>query len=167
MRTVLSMNLKKLHPDAVVPEFKTDGAAGFDFVVVESAILKPPSVARRVETSSKTLMPNIISYPTFHPVVLRTGLAIELPEGYELEVRSRSGLGFKHDVLAFNGTIDADYRGEIMLKVWNLGTEPFYVEKGMRMAQGVIKKVYQAFFNVVDELGATDRGDKGFSSTGI
>ena len=96
------------------------------------------------------------------------GFALELPEGYEAQIRPRSGLAFKHGVTVLNapGTIDADYRGEVKVLLINLGQEPFQVERGMRIAQLVIQPVSHATLAEVDELNDSTRGPGGFGSTG-
>lgn len=101
--------------------------------------------------------------------LIPTGLAIALPEGYEAQIRPRSGLAFKNGVTVLNspGTIDADYRGEIKVILANLGTEPFTVERGMRVAQMVIAAYSQVAWNVVEQLDETARGAGGFGSTGV
>lgn len=98
-----------------------------------------------------------------------TGLAIGLQVGYEAQVRPRSGLAFKQGVTVLNspGTIDADYRGEIKVILVNHGTDPFTVERGMRIAQMVIAPVLQAGWQVVESLDDTERGASGFGSTGV
>lgn len=149
----LNVKIKKLHQDAVIPEYKTTGAAGFDLVAVEDAVLLPPRISD---------MKIIHSY-----VAVGTGLGFEIPEGYELEIRSRSGLAFKNNVYAYNGTIDADFRGEVKLQMTNMGTESFTIKKGDRIAQGIIKPIEQAHFVEVDELSSTARGAGGFGSTGV
>lgn len=111
------------------------------------------------------------------PLVLRpgerarvpTGLRIELPEGWEAQVRPRSGLADRHGVTLLNspGTIDADYRGEIQLVLVNLGGCDFTVTRGMRVAQLVVAPVARAFFLPADELTATSRGEGGFGSSGL
>ena len=100
--------------------------------------------------------------------LIPTGLFIELPIGYEAQIRPRSGLAFKNGITVLNspGTIDADYRGDVGVILINLGTEPFTIEPGDRIAQLVIVPVLQADFVWVDEFAASDRGDKGFGSTG-
>ena len=97
-----------------------------------------------------------------------TGLAIELPPGYEGQVRPRSGLALKKGVTVLNapGTIDEDYRGELSVIVLNAGAEPFTVERGMRIAQAVLAPVTRAAWREVDALPATARGTGGFGSTG-
>ena len=98
-----------------------------------------------------------------------TGLFIALPEGYEAQVRPRSGLALKHGITVLNtpGTIDADYRGEIGVVLVNLSNEPFTIEPGERIAQMVIAKHEQANFLVVEELDETERGAGGYGHTGV
>lgn len=116
-------------------------------------------------------------YANVHePVTLRsgerklipTGISISLPEGYEAQVRPRSGLAIKHGVTVLNtpGTIDADYRGEIMIIMINLSETDFIIERGMRIAQAVFAKVVQAHFSEVKVLDETERSTSGFGSTG-
>jgi dUTP pyrophosphatase len=97
-----------------------------------------------------------------------TGLAVAIPEGYEIQVRPRSGLALKHGISVPNtpGTIDSDYRGELKVILINLGDEPFAIARGDRIAQLVLAPVVQAAWDEVDELDATDRGEGGFGSTG-
>lgn len=100
--------------------------------------------------------------------LIPTGLAIALPEGYEAQVRPRSGLALKHGITCLNspGTVDADYRGELQVLLINLGQEPFTIRRGERIAQMVIAPVTQAAWAVVDALPETARGAGGFGSTG-
>lgn len=135
------------HPDAKLPAYATPGAAGFDLVsIVERSL--PPGVA----------------------VLIRTGLAVEIPEGFELQVRPRSGLALKEHVTVLNspGTIDADYRGEVGVLLINHGSETFRVYPGDRIAQGVLARVERGSLIEVPagELTATKRGEGGFGSTG-
>ena len=97
-----------------------------------------------------------------------TGFAIAIPHGYEVQVRPRSGLALKHGITCLNtpGTIDSDYRGEVKVILANLGSEPFEVRRGERIAQLVPAPVLQADFAEVDDLEATERGAGGFGSTG-
>jgi len=128
-----------------LPGYATVHAAGLDVVAAESLTLAP---GRR------------------HAVA--TGFAIAIPEGYEVQVRPRSGLALKHGVTCLNtpGTIDADYRGEVKVILANLGDSPFEIVRGERIAQLVPAPVLQAKFNVVDSLSQTGRGSGGFGSTG-
>ena len=102
-------------------------------------------------------------------IIVKTGLFISLPVGYEGQVRSRSGLSIKHGVCVLNspGTIDSDYRGEIGVILINLSNEPFLIQNGDRIAQLVIAQHEQAEWIEVKQLEATTRGDKGFGSTGV
>lgn len=135
------IDIQKLHPDAVIPFFGSKGAAAFDICSIETLT-------------------------GFARLIIGTGFALEIPEGYELHIRPRSGLAFKHATHAFGGTIDSDYRGEI--KVLLMGEEPgqfISVKAGEPIAQGVIKPIVQVTFNVVHELSKTERGTKGFGHT--
>jgi len=128
-----------------LPAYATSGAAGMDVVSAESVTISPG--AR-------------------HAVA--TGLALAIPAGYEIQVRPRSGLALKHGVTVPNtpGTIDSDYRGEMKVILINLGTEPFVIARGDRVAQLVLAPVVQAAWSEVAELDATERGEGGFGSTG-
>lgn len=101
--------------------------------------------------------------------LIPTGLSIALPEGYEAQIRPRSGLAFKNGVTVLNtpGTIDADYRGEIGIILINLGQDDFVVSRGMRIAQMIIAPFSHVTFNQVDDLTETARGEGGFGSTGV
>jgi dUTP pyrophosphatase len=124
------------------------------------------------ESAGMDLMANIIE-----PVLLAkgerklipTGLAIQLPSGYEAQIRPRSGLAIKSGVTVLNtpGTIDADYRGEIMVILINLSDQGFQIERGMRIAQMIIAPFTQAQLKLVDSLESSERGDRGFGSTGV
>lgn len=100
--------------------------------------------------------------------VFQTGFAVELPEGYELQVRSRSGLAAKHGIFVTNGigTIDTDYRGELLVILSHLGRNAYQIERGERIAQLVLCPVTRAVTELVEELSATDRGAGGLGSTG-
>ena len=127
------------------PAYATEGAAGLDIVAAETLTLAP---GQR------------------HAVA--TGFSIALPEGYEVQVRPRSGLALKHGITCLNtpGTIDHDYRGEVKVILANLGTESFEVRRGERIAQLVPAPVTKAAFREVEVLGETSRGAGGFGSTG-
>ncbi|MEO5865648.1 MAG: dUTP diphosphatase [Sphingomonas sp.] len=128
-----------------LPAYATDGAAGMDVVAAEDLVLAPG--AR-------------------HAVA--TGFALAIPEGFEVQVRPRSGLALKHGVTCLNtpGTIDSDYRGEVKVILANLGSEPFTVTRGDRIAQLVPAPVQRAALDEVENLDETARGDGGFGSTG-
>lgn len=128
-----------------LPAYATAGAAGMDVVAAEDVILTPG--AR-------------------HAVA--TGFAIAIPDGYEVQVRPRSGLALKHGITCLNtpGTIDSDYRGEVKVILANLGSEPFPIARGERIAQLVAAPVQRAAFEEVAALDGTARGAGGFGSTG-
>lgn len=143
----IAIRLKRLdHGEGLpLPAYATEHAAGLDIVAAEDVMLAPG--AR-------------------HAVA--TGFAIAIPEGYEVQVRPRSGLALKHGITCLNtpGTIDADYRGEVKVILANLGAEPFEVRRGERIAQLVPAAVQRARFAEVGELDDTARGMGGFGSTG-
>jgi dUTP pyrophosphatase len=103
-----------------------------------------------------------------HIHLIPTGFAMALPDGFEAQIRPRSGLAVKHGIGIINapGTIDADYRGEVKIALINLGPEPVTVKRGDRIAQMVIQRVYQADIRIVQKLDDTERGDGGFGHTG-
>ncbi len=131
--------------DLPTPAYATDGAAGMDVVAAEDMMLDPGARA-----------------------AVATGFAIAIPDGYEVQVRPRSGLALKHGVTCLNtpGTIDSDYRGEVKVILANLGTEPFQVRRGERIAQLVPAPVLRAAIDEVATLDETVRGSGGFGSTG-
>ncbi|MDA1008555.1 MAG: dUTP diphosphatase [Planctomycetota bacterium] len=136
-----------LSPLAVVPRYQSDLAAGMD---LHAAIDSPIALA-----------PHQI-------VMVPTGLAMEIPVGFEAQIRPRSGLSCKFGITVPNapGTIDADYRGEVKIALINLSLSPFTIEPGMRVAQMVVAPVARAEVEVVESLSQTVRGDGGFGSTG-
>jgi dUTP pyrophosphatase len=142
----MHIRMKRLRPDAALPEYAHGPAedAGMDLRAVERAVLAP----------------NV-------PQGVPTGLAIELPAGYEAQIRPRSGLALKHAITVPNspGTIDPGYRGEIRVILLNLGKSDYVIEKGDRIAQMVIAR-YEAIELTEGELSDTDRGAGGFGSSG-
>lgn len=123
------------------------------------------------QSAGMDLRANIDESVTLQPLerhLFPTGLRISLPEGYEAQVRPRSGLALKHGITVLNspGTIDADYRGEVGVVLVNVSNEPFTVEPGERIAQMVIARHEQAEFIVVEELDATERGEGGYGHSG-
>ena len=146
---MVMLKFKRLPNGAGVPlpAKQTAHAAGFDVAaaVADTTVLQPGDVR-----------------------LIPCGFAMAIPPGFEAQVRPRSGLSSKHGVTLINspGTIDADYRGEVMVPLINLGCEPFTVERGMRIAQLLIAPVPDVRVEEVDELDATDRGVGGFGHTG-
>jgi dUTP pyrophosphatase len=137
------------------PEYATDGAAGFDF----RADIEEEMVIPGASTGN-----NIVMVPT--------GLYFQLPESLELQVRPRSGLAAKNGITVLNspGTVDSDYRGEVKIILINHSNEPFIINSGDRIAQGVINSVVSkkmVKFTKVNELDGTERNEKGFGSTGV
>jgi dUTP pyrophosphatase len=132
--------------DIPLPQYMTGQAAGMDIfaAVIDTEIILPGQRKK-----------------------IATGIAIALPEGYEAQIRPRSGLALNKGITLLNspGTIDADYRGEIGLIVINHGEEPFVVKRGMRLAQMVVQKVFQVNWIETSELSDTSRGDGGFGHT--
>lgn len=134
--------------DLPLPRYTSAQAAGMDVAAAlqEETVLQPSEIS-----------------------LIPTGFAVSLPEGFELQVRPRSGLAVKHGITLINapGTIDADYRGEIKIGLINLGQQPFTVRRGDRIAQLVLSPVCRARLQPVDKLGATERGSGGFGHTGV
>lgn len=145
---VVGVRISKLHPEAVIPAYQTEGASGFDL----HARLDEP-----------------VTIPAGYTKMVSTGLAFAIPRGLEMQVRPRSGLAAKNDITVLNtpGTVDADYRGEVKVLLHNTGSTRFVVKDGDRIAQGVICPVIQARFIEVDALDETERGSGGFGSTGL
>jgi dUTP pyrophosphatase len=140
----MKIRIKKLHPEATPPAYAHGAAedAGLDLHSIETIVLTP-GAARAVPT----------------------GLAIELPPGYEAQVRPRSGLALKHSITVNFGTIDPGYRGEIRVVMFNLGRAEYVVEKGDRIAQLIVAR-YEAIEWEEGELGSSERGAGGFGSSG-
>jgi dUTP pyrophosphatase len=148
----MKVRIKKLHEDARIPVYSTQGAACFDLF----ALIEPDSEINRVHLSK--------------PVLFRTGLSVEVPDGHVMMIFSRSGHGFKNNIRLSNcvGIIDSDYRGEISVKLASddPDNKPFRVDDGDRIAQALILPVERVEFIVSDELSDTARGEGGFGSTG-
>lgn len=167
----MNVKIKRLHPDAVIPQYAKQGDAGFDLVAVEDVIVEPGATVK-----------------------VPTGLAFEIPAGYELQIRPRSGITAKTKLRVQLGTVDAGYRGEVGVIVDNIAedsfgnvvpylshidgndyrtdgeiypNETYIILKGDRIAQGVIAPVNHATFTEVDNLGESERGEGGFGSTGV
>ena len=138
--------------DVPLPAYETEGAAGADL---------------RANLPEENRALGIILGPAERRVV-PTGLSVEIPEGYEMQIRPRSGLALKHGITLPNtpGTIDSDYRGPLGVLLVNLSVYPYVIHHGDRIAQAVIAPVVRARFDLVDRLGETARGSGGFGSTG-
>ena len=146
----IPLKIKKLSEDfndVELPFYATEGSAGMDI----RAAVNEPMLVKRGEI-----------------VLVPTNISVEIPEGYEIQVRPRSGLAIKKGIGILNspGTIDSDYRGEIKIILFNFGKEDFNISRGDRIAQLVISKIYQADISVSEDLNETERGDGGFGHTG-
>lgn len=141
------IKIKKFNSQAIIPEYKTHGSAGFDLHALDEIAVYP----------GKTYL-------------VRTGVGFEIPAGYELQIRPRSGMSLNTPIRLANtpGTIDSDYRGEVGIIVQNVSNSPidaYTIKKGERIAQGVLNKIEIVDFIEVEELPATGRGENGFGST--
>lgn len=142
---MVQIKIKKLRPEAVIPKYKTSGAVGADLYALTSLGIPPGGTQ-----------------------IAWLGFAVEIPPGYEMQVRPRSGLAAKKNITVLNspGTIDSDYRGEVGVILTNLGEEEFWISPGERIAQAVIASVPEVSYLEVQELVGTDRGIGGLGSTG-
>lgn len=143
---MIDIKVQKLCDDAIIPRYQSLGASGFDLHSVEGVEIPPSGI-----------------------YAVKTGLAFEIPQGYEIQVRPRSGLAIKSGITVLNtpGTIDSDYRGEVMVILHNCSAETFSIKKGDRIAQAVLAEVVMGNLIVSDNLADSARGSKGFGSTGI
>lgn len=139
----MNIQVKKLHPDAQIPYMAHEGDAGCDLFATETVTLNP---------GEREQVP--------------TGLALELPPGHVLLIWDKSGLSHKAGIKTLGGVVDSGYRGEILVGVINLGTDPYTFQKGHKVAQFLIQKVEAPIFEEVIELSGTSRGEGGFGSTG-
>jgi dUTP pyrophosphatase len=143
----MKMKIMKVRDGAILPAYQTTGAAGFDFhAAIEAPMTLKPGQHR--------------AFPT--------GLSVEIPEGFELQIRPRSGLAYKYGVTMLNGvgTIDSDFRGEMKVLMVNWGDRDFVVEPAMRIAQGVVARYEKVDWVETYELEKTTRGVGGLGSTG-
>lgn len=139
------IEIRKLDPGAIIPHYRHEGDAGFDFATLKDIVVPGNGVA-----------------------ILPTGLAIALPDGFELQIRLRSGAALNTPLIIPNApaTIDAGYRGELGIIVRNMDAAPFLVARGERLAQGILCRVARAIFRETDLLPPSDRADCGYGSTG-
>lgn len=146
----IDIKIKKLSSDAAIPQYAKDGDAGFDlYSVIDNNY-------------------GFITIKPYQTKLIKTGLSMEIPSGYEVQIRPRSGLSLKTKLRIANspGTIDTGYRGEIGIIFDNISDEPITIRHHERIAQGVLCKVPQANFILVNELSETERGEGGFGHTG-
>jgi dUTP pyrophosphatase len=140
---MVEVKIKKLHKDAVVPNYAHDTDAGLDFYSIEDVVLKPN-----------------------HRIGVKTGISMELPKGHVALVWDKSGVALKKGVKTMAGVIDAGYRGEYVIVMLNLSSKDFHIKKGDKIAQVLIQKVEQPKLKLVDDLSESSRGKGGFGSTG-
>ncbi|HIH37542.1 dUTP diphosphatase [Candidatus Woesearchaeota archaeon] len=140
---MIQVHIQRIDKDIDLPSYAHPGDAAFDLRSREE----------------KTIMPGEL-------VIIKTGLKMEIPEGYFGNIRDRSGLAAKHGLHCLAGVVDSHYRGEVGVVMTNLGKEAFTVEKNMRIAQMLIQKVEHAALQETDEVSETKRGEGGFGSTG-
>jgi dUTP pyrophosphatase len=142
---VTIVKFKRLHVEAIVPEYKTKGASGADVFSVED-----------------------IDIPAGEARLVPLGFSVSIPPGLEMQIRPRSGLALKHRITVLNtpGTVDNDYRGEVKVILMNLGSDVFRVSKGDRIAQAIIAPTISVTYQEVEDLDETARGAGGFESTG-
>ncbi|RDU64874.1 dUTP diphosphatase [Helicobacter sp. MIT 14-3879] len=142
----MELKVKQLDKDSILPKYQSDGASGFDLHSIEDIEIAPSEV-----------------------VAVKTGLAFEIQKGFEIQVRPRSGLAIKNGISVLNtpGTIDSDYRGEVMVILVNFSKNTFCIKKGDRIAQAVLSQVFQANLVPSNSLNETNRGSSGFGSTGV
>ena len=148
MSSFIEMKVRVANDSIELPAYETNSSAGMD-------------LRAYLPVGGITLQPK-------QRVLVGTGLYFEIPEGFEVQIRPRSGLALKHGITVLNspGTIDADYRGEIKVILINHGDEPFIIEHEMRIAQMVVAQYQRIEFKLVKELAGTERGSGGFGSTG-
>ncbi len=146
----MKVKIKKLRPDAIVPTYATNGSACFDLYASDEVLYE---VLRGPFPSS--------------PLIVNTGLCFEIPEGYFMQILSRSGLAFNHGYTVFPGVIDSDYRGAVMVKMMGENFGGPRIRNGDRIAQAIILPVIRIAFEETDEVSGTERGTGGFGSTGL
>ena len=142
----MKVKIKVLNNLASLPIYKSEEAAGFDLAATEDLMIPPGKTA-----------------------IIGTGLAFEVPKGYELRIQSRSGLSSKTKLRVANspGCIDSDFRGEVGVIMDNIGDTPVYIKAGDRIAQGILSQVFRVDFEIVNNLSPSKRGDLGLGSTGV
>lgn len=145
----MKLGIKKLYKDSLIPERQTQGSVGYD-------------VHAYCPASDMEIQPQ-------QCVIVPCGICLQIPQGYDVEIRPRSGLSSRHLVIIPNspGTIDSDYRGEIRVPMMNLSQKTFIVSHGMRIAQMVLRKSWEIEWVEMDTLAEAERGNQGFGSTGI
>lgn len=142
---MLNVKFQKISEDAIIPSYAHDGDAGMDLYSIKSYILKPR-----------------------HRILVGTGIKVDIPKGYEMQIRPKSGLAIKEGITVLNtpGTIDSGYRGEVGVIMINHSSKTYKIEKGQKVAQAVFSRIEKAVL-IESNLSETPRGDGGFGSTGL
>lgn len=140
---MIKIKIKKLHPDAKIPNYANSTDAGMDIYSIEDVVIEPN-----------------------HRTLVKTGISIELPHGYVSLVWDKSGIA-KNGLTKIGGVIDADYRGEYKIMLHNISSKPYKIERGQKIAQILIQKIEQPKIEVVENLSNTKRGKGGFGSSGL
>jgi len=154
---MIQIKFKKLDEKAVIPKYASEGAACFDLhILLEEKEFWYRHFARQVIVNPRSQL------------IARTGLAVEIPEGYEMQIRPRSGLAYNSGITIVNapGTVDSDYRGEIKVILYNLSNKSVTIDHLDRICQCKIAAVPEIEITEVNELAPTERGEKGWGSTG-
>ncbi len=147
---MIQVKVKKLYPDAKMPIRATSGSAGWDvYAYVEG---QQKDVGQFIRPGER--------------IAVSVGVSVEIPPGYEIQFRGRSGLAFKSGIVSYNGTIDSDYRGEMKALLFNNSFQNFVFRHGDRVGQLIVNKLPEVEFVEVEELSETDRGNGGFGSSG-
>lgn len=163
------MEVKLIVEEGVkVPTYETAGAAGFDLIGTKVLKVYKGQEEIPLKIFERTIKQGYITLRGFERVLIGTGIKAEIPKGYEMQIRSRSGQALKKGLIVANqpGTIDSDYRGEIGIILLNTTDKLIKIELGERMAQAVIAKYEVADFVITESLSDTNRGEGGFGSTG-
>lgn len=138
----MTIKFKRLHKDAIVPSYAYTGDSGFDFVAIKDTMI-PGNTRAKIDV----------------------GLSVKIPQGYELQIRPRSGTSLKTDITVMFGTVDSGYTGPLGIIAHNTSKHFLYVKKGDRIAQGVIAPVMHVLIEETDDVGTSERGESGFGST--
>lgn len=164
----VSIKIQLIHPNAKVPTKATSGASGYDVYAIEECIIPPNKILSCLSEISGCYEKNSYALDAHSPTLVPLGFKVEIPPGYEIQIRPRSGLAFKFAITCVNspGTIDSDYRGEVGVLLINHGANSYRMNVGDRIAQMVITKVPSSEFVVVEKAEETQRGEGGYGSTG-
>lgn len=164
----LDIKIKLIHPNAKIPTKSTENSAGYDVYATEDVELKQLHIGMSLPEGANWTAPYNVGINPPTPVLLKLGFQVEIPIGYEIQIRPRSGLALNYGITCLNspGTIDSDYRGEVGVILINHGAAPYLIKAGDRIAQMIIAEVPIGKFVIVNELNKTERGKGGYGSSG-